>query len=150
MALYPYSELSYTQAEIVWYLALIISALGMIAFFIGIFGPKIIALDLLDLIQVSYFSLIGIQKLSPGMAALSGLKYSSGYALLLFSEPVWTAATARLRGIGMSVNFLNNFNLMASLPIIAVICGVAAKVATKISPSEREFFWNFISARALC
>ncbi len=150
MALYPYSNPSYTQAQIVSYLAMLISALGIIGFFAGFLGPKVIALDLLDLIQVTYFSLIGIQHLSPGMAALSGLKYSSGYAVVLFPEPAWTAETARFFGIGMSVDFLNNFNIMAGLPLVAVLCGLAAKLVAKISPSERDFFWNFISARALC
>ncbi|MCB0369344.1 MAG: hypothetical protein KDD45_07790 [Bdellovibrionales bacterium] len=78
-ALVYYSEEDYAMANIAKYLAMFLGVCSVIFFMIGLFGRRLICLECLAAIQVSFLSLLTLEDLSPSFSSLEFLRYSMGY-----------------------------------------------------------------------
>jgi hypothetical protein len=81
LALGIYTSHDYADARIVKNIGIGTSAAALVLFLLGYFSGKIIVLECVTVFQITYFSLITVENLSPAFYGLSYLKYSCGYNL---------------------------------------------------------------------
>lgn len=123
---YPAEE--YTLATVFEYVAAGASLLALGFFFMGLFSGKIIALEMLAVFQVTYFSLLSLENLRPTFSALRFLSFSCGFSLKVLPT-VW--AHRRFTGIGLQFPFLNNFNLAVVLLAVPLLLSGALALANR-------------------
>ena len=74
-----YDESTYTMSKAVKYLCYLVDGLVLCLFLAGFVAGKLVALEYAAVVQLSFYSLMCLQKLSPTYNALTNLKYSTGY-----------------------------------------------------------------------
>jgi len=79
LPLFVYSEFEYSLSKYLKIFASIISALSLVNFLVGFFGPKLIALENIAVFQLTWLCLNTIKQPSITFDSLNGLKFSFGY-----------------------------------------------------------------------
>jgi hypothetical protein len=70
---------SYGMADVVKYLSIFIGVAALLMFAAGFFGGRLIGLECMAVIQLSYMMLLTVEDLSASLSGLSYLRYSFGY-----------------------------------------------------------------------
>ena len=78
-AVATYSESTYELASALEYVCLATGALSLFLLFLGAFGGRLIALEAVSVVQLSYLSLLRLEDMSCTCAALEELYLSCGY-----------------------------------------------------------------------
>jgi hypothetical protein len=85
LSLQTFTPGQYEAAGMLQYIAIALAALGFLFFLFGYYSGRLIALELVVMYQLTYYSLLALDNLSPSFNALMYLGYSSGYHISLFS-----------------------------------------------------------------
>ena len=83
-----YEDTVYLFADVVKYFAITIAVGALILFFMGYYAGKLVAIEVIFMFQLSFFSLLTITDLTPTFFSLSGLTYSKGYNLQLMNTAI--------------------------------------------------------------
>lgn len=111
------SEALTERAKIIWGISLMLAILYIITFLVAIFScKKMLAIELIYLVQLAFYSLIPIGIFCDPFRGLEGLKYSSGITSL-FSNLPSTYLPSNFSSMGISSNFLSNVNILM-LPLL--------------------------------
>jgi hypothetical protein len=114
------SSLLYNVAEA-------LSGLVLLIFILGFWKGKVILLELVTIFQLSFLSLMSLNKLSPTFYSLSGLSLSCGYALNLFESKAISNRT-----LNFKLLFFSNSQtclIFVILPLlISIILSIVARV----------------------
>ena len=131
--LYDYSADTYKTQSIVDTFSRIIGVLSLIFGVLGFIVPagKLIVLETLAVIQISYFSLLEFEKIPPTFAGLKSLHMSNGYNdLNLFSSESRIRQDI-FRIMGFETVALENYNLsfivFVMLPMLVGLVGYMVK-----------------------
>ena len=81
-----YDDSVYQTAGIVKIIAGLAFGLGMIFFFLGIAAGKIIGIEMMAVIQISYLSLLSLNSLNPSLNLISELFFVNGYNNLYYNK----------------------------------------------------------------
>jgi hypothetical protein len=103
----------------------------------GFFASRLVALETIAVIQLAFFGLVTLDDLSPVVAGLRKLCYSSGYGLSLLgavnSERRWTA-------VGLGLPFLNNYLILAGpFVLLLLLSAVFSMINCICYRSNSEF-----------
>lgn len=83
---YFYDEQTYNIANIISLLCTAASAIGLTFFLIGMIYGKMIAVEMMAVLQVSFLSLLNLTQVNPCFAALSSLRLANGFNLIVTSK----------------------------------------------------------------
>lgn len=120
LALGVYSDEDYTHSNTVGYIATALAALGVGLFILGYFSGKLVGLECVTVLQLSFLSLLTCEDLSPSFYGLSYLGYSCGYNLKTLDNSN-VKINRRFSPVGHFKPFLDNYNLTAVLFILPLI-----------------------------
>lgn len=81
-----YDDSVYQTAGVVKIIASLAFGLGMIFFFLGIAAGKIIGIEMMAVIQISYLSLLSLNSLNPSLNLISELFFVNGYNNLYYNK----------------------------------------------------------------
>lgn len=112
---------------------MILSGIALFIFILGFFKGKIIALELIAVFQLSYLSLLSLNRLSPVFYSLIGLSLSCGYTINIFSSKT---VSNHHNMLGLRIQFFDNYNtsiVFVLLPLlVSLVLSLVAK-AKKLS-----------------
>lgn len=83
---YFYDNNTYKIADIVSLLCTGVSAAGLTFFVIGLISGKMVGVEMMAVVQISFISLLSLSQMNPCFAALSSLKFVNGYNSLNYNN----------------------------------------------------------------
>ena len=140
-ALVFYEDSEYGMAKIVIYLAIMLAVAALLLFLAGLFGGRLIGLECLALVQLSFLSLLSVEDLSATLSELQYLRLSFGYNSVApydygqgLGRPFVAAQLSR--------PLVLNFNIMAGLILVPLIAALVFKIASaKAADQARMEAW---------
>ena len=126
------------------------SAIGFISLFFMILGMiipfgKLIVIEALAVVQLSFFSVLELKKIPPTLIGFKNLIYSSGLNdNSIFNTPTGQPGQTVFELIGLGSNVLSNFNigfvLFFWVPFLLGIVGyiICSKIAKKAKPDNKD------------
>ena len=88
-------------------------------FLLGFYYGKLIAIETLMVYQLTLFSLLAIQDLTPSFNALTQLTYCKGYNLNI--SPTQYSISRQYYPLSLLLEFYNNYNITSALVFIPLI-----------------------------
>lgn len=125
------------MAKVVSILAYVVAALSLLLFLLGIFARKLIGLEMVAVVQISYLSLLALSSMSPCFRALSNIWFVNGFSYFSLSKGHLLDPHTPLpvKGIYLYSRLLENYNITFLLIIVpylfSLVCLVLAKTAFK-------------------
>ena len=101
-------------------------------FFLSIFTNKIVGLEMMGVLQISFFVLADFDFLHPLMASLIYLKYVNGYNLKLVSND--KLVPIPVRALDYSSQFISDANIMLALPVVCLITSLILYMVGRFKP----------------
>lgn len=97
----------------------------------------LLAIETASVVQLTYFSLLGIGELNPLFIALAdGLKFACGFDINLSNQHTVNRV---LLGVGIqSTNILDNVNVSLVLPFIFTFIGLISLIVSKIKSKKHK------------
>lgn len=136
-ALVVYNQDTYSLSSTVKYVAFGIGGLGLFVSFLALIGGRLIGLETVAIIQITFFSLITLDKMSPTVSALSGLGLSCGYNKLQ-NYDISQKIEVPFKGIEWDASFLLNFNIMSLFVILPLLISLIAKILIKCNVKKYQ------------
>lgn len=101
-------------------LSTLIVALGLLLYILGMFARKLIGLELMGVIQISYLSLVRLPILNPCFKMLSAMWFVNGFNYYNLSKDhlLDQNTTIQIKGMQFYSNFIKNYNFTFLLLII--------------------------------
>lgn len=127
--LFSYSQDVYSFQSLVSTLSLVVGLMALMMLVLGCCVPvgKLIVLECLAVVQISYFSLMQFKKIPPTFIGLKNLMFSNGYneANMFGQASQGVQDVYRLMGMQRSVISNDNISLVVFviLPILIVLIG---------------------------
>jgi hypothetical protein len=81
-----YSTQVYSEAEFVYIISIVLAGTTLVQFLLGFYAGKVIAIELIFLYQLTFYSLATLSSITPTFEALTGLGLSKGYSLRVLSS----------------------------------------------------------------
>lgn len=132
---YFYPDQVYQLQGVVQKLAMAIALLSLTFFVIGIISAKMVGIEMMAVVQISFFSLVSLSQLNPCFAALSNLLFANGYNSLHHNHLQDQLTPIQPKGIQLFSRFTENFNFTLALVLIpvlvALVCFILSKTAFK-------------------
>ncbi len=116
-----YDASVYRMANIISLLCTIISAISLTFFILGLISGKMIGVEMMAVIQISFFGLMSLTEMNPCFAALSSLKFVNGYNSLGANPFLDRLTPTQARGIFLLSRFTENFNFTALIILIPLL-----------------------------
>lgn len=141
------------MAKIVSILAYMVAAFSLLLFLLGIFARKLIGLEMVAVVQISYLSLLALSSMTPCFRALTNIWFVNGFSYFFLSKGHLLDPHTPLpvKGIFLYSRLLENYNITFLLIIIpylvSLICLVLAKTAFK---SQKKHSWQLIRVARIC
>lgn len=98
-------------------------------FVAGLFSNKIIGLEMIGVLQVAFIILADIKLVNPLLAPLLQMKSVHGFNIEIKEEGA--KVPIRVSALDYKSLFLNNFNIMAALPVIALLISLILYIIGK-------------------
>ncbi len=128
--LYGYDQSIYDFQAIVSSIAQAIGFLALFMAFISFFMPfgKLIVIEALAVIQISFFTIMQFKKIPPTFVGFKNLIYSNGYNdQNMFAESRSNGIQNIFALMGLNLNLLSNFNIsLAVFVILPAVVGLTA------------------------
>lgn len=135
LALKVYTSDQYNMVSTMEYVVWGIAIIGLIAFLLGvIFSSKLIALEMMYILQVSYAGLLLVEKKELLMIPVRYLRITNGYNDLLSDD---SNTPGRVSDIYYRGSFLSNFNVNVVLALLPLIVGLIVLIASKIKKDKQ-------------
>lgn len=105
---YFYDESTYENSKTIRALSSAVAALALIVFGVGMFAGKLIGVEMMAVIQVSFLSLLNVSEMNPCFKALSGALFVNGLNLFSFSKDhlLDPFTPIPVKGVGLYSRFL--------------------------------------------
>lgn len=103
---------------------------------IGLFCNKIIGLELMGVLQISFFVMADINLVNPILAPLLYMKSVNGFNLN--TELPGSDVPTRISAMSYKSLFLNNFNVMLALPLIVLTLSLIIYLVGKFKPNGEK------------
>ena len=116
---------------------MVLTALALLLFLLGYYSGKLIALELISIFQLTFFSLLSAYNLSPSFVALKALSYSTIYNLVLFPKASKSSIT-QFSLFNYDLNFANDFNIASLLVIFPLIISLILFLVNKLKYSSQS------------
>ena len=131
-----YSDEVYTQRAVFTKLLLAAEVISYVMFFVGLFCNKIIGLEMMGVMQIAFFVLADMKLINPLLAPLLYMKSVNGININIGEN----GAKVPISVSAMSYKslFLNNFNIMIALPILALIVSLILYLIGKFKPGKED------------
>jgi len=130
-AAYFYDNFTYTLAGIISKLALAVGILSLLLFFLSMISGKMIGVEMMAVLQITFFSLITLTEMNPCFSSLSYLWLVNGYNSLQnnpLSDPL---IPNQVKGIQMFSQFVQNFNFTLALVFIPLLISLISFILSK-------------------
>jgi hypothetical protein len=138
-AAYNYPDYAYRLQSIISKVgsALSLAALGVFA--LGVISGKMVGVEMMAVIQISFLSLMTLDGLNPCFAAISSLKFVNGYnELSRLTSITDLFLPIPPKFIGLFSFFVNNLNFTLAIIVIpllvAAVAFILSKTALKTNP----------------
>lgn len=119
------------MANIISMICVMISVVSLVFFLIGLISGKMIGVEMIAVVQISFFSLMSLTDINPCFAALASLKYVNGYNNLGGDIINDSFTPGQIRGISLYSNFTSNFNFTAAIIVIPLIVSLISLILWK-------------------
>ena len=131
LSLQLYDQSEYQAGIILKYIILALTILSLLFFLLGYYSGKLISIELISVYQLTFFSLISTEKMSPGVAALRQLSYSTGYNFNLISGS--SSITDRhFYFLNYNLNFVNCYNLSSIVIFLPLLIALVIFIVNKV------------------
>ena len=97
-----------------------------------------IGVEMMAVIQISFFSLLSLSNMNPCFAALSSLKLVNGYNSLGGNHLADQLTPNQPKGIFLFSRFTENFNFTAAIVLIPLLVGLVAFILYKTAFKDSE------------
>ena len=137
LSLQLYDQSEYQAGIILKYIILALTILSLLFFLLGYYSGKLISIELISVYQLTFFSLISTEKMSPGVAALRQLSYSTGYNFNLISGS--SSITDRhFYFLNYNLNFVNCYNLSSIVIFLPLLIALVIFIVNKVKYSLKN------------
>ena len=96
-----YTEDTYNYAAVVEVLSYIISGLSWLVFLLGVFSRKLVGIEMMAVVQISFVYLLSLSEMNPCFKALSNLKFVNGFNYFSLSKGYFTDPETHLAAKGI-------------------------------------------------
>lgn len=135
---YFYDNSTYKMAGIISTLCTAISAMAGLFFLVGLISGKMVGVEMMAVVQISFFSLVTLSQLNPCFAALSSLKLVNGYNSLNHNHLADQLTPTNPKGIFLFSRFTENFNFTAAIILVPLLVALVAFILSKTALKENE------------
>lgn len=121
-ALY-YNDDTYKMANVISLLSVIIGAAYILFFIIGMFSLKLIGIEMMGVIQISYLSLMCLTQMNPCFKALTNIWFVNGFSYFNMDKTIIYGQTlpGQILSLHLYPLFFQNYNLTAVLIFLPLI-----------------------------
>jgi hypothetical protein len=140
---YVYDDATYLAANAVKGIAITAFVIGFLFFLISIAAGKIIGIEMMAVIQISYLSLISLTSLNPALNLVSELYFVNGYNNLYYNKEFLSQPElTKVRGITLFPHFIENYSFTMVLVFIPLLLALIAFLMTKFCNKDWEMKWK--------
>lgn len=122
-------------------------------FIIGIVSAKVVGVEMMAVLQISFFALATLSEVNPCFAALSPLAMSNGYNKNLIDNSNYIDdinTPIKIKGIMQYSQYVLNTNLSLVLIIVPLILALIFFIASKVfKKEERKKYCAILSSKFL-
>jgi hypothetical protein len=141
--LYSYSQDTYDFQSLIKNMSMILGYLSILFIILGFIGPagKLIVVEALAVIQITYFSILQFDKIPPTFIGFKNLILSNGYNDPdIFGQPNSQRNMNVYKLMGLNENILSNYNIsFVILFILPFIIGFLGVIICKYLPTKKNF-----------
>ena len=153
--LYSYSDDTYQFQKTVSVMSAFLGYAAMVFAFLGLLSPvgKLIVVEALVVIQLSFFSILQFKKIPPTFIGFRNLVFSNGYNdPNLFESPITQKDQTVFKLMGLDQSVLANYNIsfivFFSLPFLIGLIGVILfLIKGKLARKDREISADLIEGK---
>ena len=99
---------------------------------LGFFGGKLVALEAAAISQLTFYSLLSLNDMSPSYAALTKLAISNGYnQIKSYDMGVNNPMSKNIKGVSLEGEFIYNYNFMALMVFLPFLIALVTKFMIK-------------------
>lgn len=115
------------MANITNVMSFVVGGLSLLVFIVGIFGYKLIGIQMMGVIQISYLSLISLSPVNPSFKALSNLWLVNGVNYFYFTKEYLkdVHSPVQAKSMFMSSQFIKNYNLTMIIILTPIAIGLS-------------------------
>lgn len=122
-----YSEQEYLVADVVKYMALLACSISLLFMVLGFIGGRLIGLECMATIQLSFLSLLTLAEVSPSFASLSSLGLSFGYNRLK-SYDLSQDIDRPFKLDSIDQRWVYNYNFMGLLLLLSLLVALICRL----------------------
>jgi hypothetical protein len=144
-AAFFYDDSTYAQAKLVNILAQVIAACSLFLFFVGIFARKVVGVELMAVVQISFLSLSALPSLNPNFESLTNIWFVNGFNYFHLSPKAHlkdTYSPSPIKGLSLFSRFAENYNftfLLILLPYLAaLVCLILERTLYKQDEKKQK------------
>lgn len=128
-----YDQGIYQISNVIQILGYVVVASSLFVFVAGIFCGKLVGVEMMAVVQISYLSLLSLDQLNPSFRALSKIQFVNGYNYHYLSKGHLfdQLAPVQVKGMYMYSYFLQNYNLTVILVLLPLLMSLICLVLQK-------------------
>lgn len=135
---YFYDPATYKLAGIIASVCTAISAIAGVFFLLGLISGKMVGVEMMAVVQISFFSLVTLSQLNPCFAALSSLKLVNGYNSLNHNHLADQLTPTNPKGIFLFSRFTENFNFTLAIILVPLLIALISFILSKTALKDNE------------
>ena len=112
-----------------------VAGFSLLTFILGIFAGRLVGVEMMAVIQISYLSVLMLSSVNPCFKALSKIWFVNGINYYQFVGNILKDPyiTNEMKGISLYSRFFENYNLTMILLTIPYILGLLFFIAAKVN-----------------
>ena len=128
-----YDANSYGMSRMVSILAYIIAGLSLFFFLLGIFARKLVSIEMVAVVQISYLSLLTLPSLNPSFKALTNMWFVNGFSYFSLSKNYLkdTFSPLQAKGVFLYSRFTENYNFTLLLILLPYLLSLISYILSK-------------------
>lgn len=133
-----YDEGTYGRSKAITFLAEVIAGCYLLFYLLAVFMRKLVGIEMMGVIQISFLSLLTLPSLNPNFEALFTIWFVNGFNYFSLSskshlKDIYTPL--QVKGVSLFSRFTENYNITFALILIpyliSLICFILSKTAYK-------------------
>lgn len=134
-----YSPKEYLIFDVIEKMSIVLVVLSWVAFFLAIFGSKLVGVEMMAVIQLFFWALISNRYLHTGFQSFLNVKFANGYNEIANSLP---SNRPKINGIDQEYLFIYNFNWSCLLILLPFVLGFVLHLIGKLKKQEDKKNWG--------
>lgn len=135
---YHYSNSVYSLAQTVSVISTSVACLALIMMLFSLLGAKVIGVEMMAVLQISFFGLVTASKMNPCIHALKNLSLVNGFNSIIMNGAGNDNFPHSFSALSLFPQFWENFNLSWIIIIIPFFVGLAMFAVSKKYFQEKE------------